>query len=511
MWNKKKKYLQKLKFFFSKNKRDVLLIILLFALSWYAWRMLPELVIRSDGFLHMNSDEQARFWVNSPKSWAGIELGASILGAILPNFFGVNISYYLWFELAILLIINVLFYIIVRIITKSSVIAFVSALIAGVSYFGSWDMFGTHCYCFFLLRIVNMILMFLSFIFLHWFLVSRKKIFFIISLLSFFIGLKLGNIVITILPLFILYPIFWFIVNTPTKTQIGKGIFFGTSFAIVSFFIYLMQLIPYGGWGGQGKFGPNWTFTEFLLNPGKHNYFEAIGLQLVFWLQYKPVLFNLFTPDVRGLWTIVDAKNSMLFVIVLYVVLFVYLYRVLPKFRVILLTCFFGTLSILYLNAYLKYYEITVPGANRYLYMPTFLFSIFWGITIWQLFLKRKRFILRSIGILILILYYFVNVALLENIFQETFIWDRPTKAVFSHIIEMRNRLSPNTLVVGPAKEFHYQEATFFSDQLGRGSVTYLTDDTTRYNWNSEAKKYDHVMKLIYNIECQCVIEEKIK
>ncbi len=120
-------------------KVDILLVIFLVLLCGYTWRRLPELVMRSDGFIHMLKVEQQRFWTQ--KYWmTAIEVGPSIAGAILPKFFGPHVSYYMRFELAVILLIDILFYILVRVMTRSSIIAFTASLIAGVNYFGNWTL-----------------------------------------------------------------------------------------------------------------------------------------------------------------------------------------------------------------------------------------------------------------------------------------------------------------------------------------------------------------------------------
>lgn len=485
------------------NKRDIFFIIGFLVLSWYAWRLLPDLVIRSDGFVHMLVHEQKRFWGSAPKSLTGIELGASILGAIIPKVFGVNIRAYLQFELVFILLINSLFYILVRVITKSSIIAFISSLIAGVNYFGNWDMYGPHCYCFFMERVVNFPIMLISFIFLHLFLASGKIKLYLYSLLSFFLGIKLGHVDIILTPLFVFYPVAWFLVHS-WKTRLLKGMVLGALFGIVSIIIVLLQRISYGNWG------PTWGFFEFLLHPQKYRYPLAIGIQLAAWLQYQPIVNNLFSPGLQNFLTPEDVKENILFVVIIYMFLFILLYISRRKFRIILLTCFFSVPVILFLNAFLKFQEINGPGTNRYLYFPTFLLSIFWAIVIWHFFLTRGGF-LRIVGVAILVSYYFINVILLEDIFKQHFIWEKPARAVFSHLIKTRNNLPKNTLIVGPSKEFSYQESNFFSERFGRSDVIYLTDDTTLYDWKAKVPLFSHVIRMHYDATCDCVREEIIK
>lgn len=482
-----------------RRRADIIFIVLLLILCWYAWRMLPEIVLRSDGFAHMLPSEQSRFW-STPARLTGIEVGASILGAILPKLFGLDMSSYLLFELVIILLIDALFYLLVRIVTGSSIIAFASSLIAGVSYFGNWDNYGTHCYCFFLERVVNMVVMIPSFTFLHLFFTSGKKKFYIISLLLYFVGIKLGHLELLLTPFFVFYPFFWYL----SSRQVLKGLLLGISFGIASVSIILIQGVSYSG------IGPPWTLLEFLFNPNKYNYFQAIWLQLVFWSQYQPILPNLSSYALYRFLSIENAMKSIPYFIIVYTFFFGVLYKYLPKYRPLLLTCASSIIAIFFLNAYIKLPEIVVTGANRYLYFPTFPLSIFWGIAIWHFFLK-KRDIRYLLGVFILAVFYYINLVLLEDIFRQTFEWNKSTKAFFSHVVETRDALSPNTLVVVPRPEFWVQEDEFFTVYLGKGNVRYISENNGYYDWRNIASSSAHVIKLSYDSVCNCVKETKIK
>ena len=158
----------------------------------------------------------------------------------------------------------------------------------------------------------------------------------------------------------------------------------------------------------------------------------------------------------------------------------------------------------------MKLPEIIIADSNRYLYFPTFFLSIFWAIALWYFFLQHKGLRL-YLGIILLVIYYFASVTLLENIMRRTFVWNRPTKALYSYIVEKRTSLSPNTLVVVKSPEFAGQEGSFFTQVIGRNEVTYTTDSTVYHDWKEQVPKYDHVIRLRFDKACSCVIETRIK
>ncbi|EKD87283.1 MAG: hypothetical protein ACD_36C00164G0001, partial [uncultured bacterium] len=95
---------------------------------------------------------QKQYW-SQQYALTAIQVGKALLAPILAKLFGPTISLYLWFELGVILLIDVLFYLLVRTVTRSRILAFSASLIASVNYFGTWDTYGTHCYCFFLERV----------------------------------------------------------------------------------------------------------------------------------------------------------------------------------------------------------------------------------------------------------------------------------------------------------------------------------------------------------------------
>lgn len=470
-----------------KHLINIFFVALLIILVGYEWRLLPETVIRSDGFIHMLQSEQARFWgLKSPV--ADISVGAYVAGAFISKLFGPVITSYLWFELGIILAVAVVFYLLVLVVTASPIVAFTASFIASVSYFGNWNMYGTHCYCFFLERVLNVPFVLLAFIFLHLYLTSKRMRLYVISLGLFFVGIAMGHVDILFTPAFLLYPMWW------------KRIFIGIPFGLATLFIVRIQpgfALPY-------------TFLEFLLHPGKYNYFQAIALQLTYWLQYQNVFSNLSASDIFRDIGAQQAMHNFPNLFIVYAACFAIVYTRLPKYRALLATCITAALAMFFFNAYVKLPEIIVPNSNRYLYFPGFFLSIFWGIVLWYFFLKRNV-ILRFIGIGILIAYYYINVVLMNEIFKRNFEWGKSTKALYSYVLQDRKSLSPGTLVVVQWPEFWVQEAAFFTEQLGRGEVTYATEMTNASDWKTLVPRHNTVITLRYDSACDCVVEKKIK
>ena len=140
------------------------------------------------------------------------------------------------------------------------------------------------------------------------------------------------------------------------------------------------------------------------------------------------------------------------------------------------------------------------------------MLTIFWSYFLWAVFLQKKN-LLAIAGIGLVVVYYFTNSLLIKENFRHELRWNKSTRAVFDYIIATRHTLAKNTLIIAPYPEFGSQESTFFTEQLGRGEVRYMSkhnpDDVD--TWEKQASASAHVIKIKYDRNCGCIREEKIK
>lgn len=491
----------------KKNTLDLFLILLLLTLTYAVWSRLPEMTIRGDGFVYMLQDVHLTFF-KTPLFFTGFELSAMVFGYLLPKVFGVNLPLYYWIVLFFMLAIDVLLYITIKLVTKRSIVAFAASLIFAVHYFGLWDMLTTHCYCFFLERVIPTVLLIPSFLFLHLFLEKKRRKFFIISALLYFLGIGLGHFTVLFTPFFLFYPIFWYFFKEKKIRRKLIGIAIGVSYLLQSVFFIAIQQINESGLGPR-----KWTFTEFLFDPEKFEYGKKIALQFVYWTQYPIVLKNYAGGILQAIIDVKTAESFMPHFLITYAIVAGIIYIRLPNQRHMLFTTLFGTMLIFYLNAYFNQYDmLNHSGASRYLFFPTFLLAIFWAYALCAFFWQKKN-IFAIVGIFLLVGYYIVNFLLIEAAFIQLSSWNRSTRAIFDHIIATRDQLAKNTLVVTPYPEFGSQESIFFTERLGRGDVRYMSehnpDDVD--TWEKVASSSAQVFKVAYDEDCACVKQTKIK
>lgn len=490
---------------FKKYWKDLFFIVLLVGLSFYAWRFLLDWFLQDQAFMYFDPVTRAGYTASILGLISGSQVAGVLLSAILVKIVGVNMPLYMWIQLIGMLSIGVLFYCVMKVITKNYFIAFSASLMYTISYFGNYTMYIMDYTAHFLERAsINVILLLLSLIFLHLFLEKGKRKYYLIAIIFYSLGILSSHFSIIITFPFFLYPLFWYFFN---KKGIVKGFVLGLSFILISgFFTYLQSI------GIEPVLKNHQSFLQFVLTPQKSHYPEAMFRQLIYWSQYPSVIkamlgginpFAFFNP--------VTPLLFKQYIIIGYITAIYVIYKSLVNKRALLLTTIFGTASIFLFNLYLGRYDpFYTGGSSRYLYFPTFPLVIFWSLFLWSL-LKNRNLVLKLIAIVILTGYYIINVRLLYLNYIRDLGPVVPQKAFFNHIITTRNKLKPGTLVIVPFPHFGSYEGPFFTYQLGKGQVRYMSALPVISEWPKHASTSAHVISLKFDTQCQCVVEEKIK
>lgn len=491
--------------FSKKWKGDTLLVLLLSILASFVWwRMTNSLALVSEGFMYMRPYYRAILW--TPKFFTGFETFAVFFGNIFVWLFSYHTDVFFLIEFIVIMLIDMIFYAMVRVVAKSRFIAFCATLIFAVNYFGNFDIYGQHDSAWFLERvIVSIPLLLLSFLFLHLFLEKKLKKYYIFSIAIYFLGQGLAHFGTLFTAPFLLYPFFTLLLKDKKPGRFYKGILISFPYLAITIFYFLLQ----GGTGGV--MGSNGSLINFILHPQAYQYPEKILRQLSYWSQYPLVLKGL------GSTNIFSYRNDEVFVLfapivgVVYVVVFIFLYKKLPKMRALLLTVVLGVIASFFLNAYLGVYKIfSQTITHRYLYHPTFLLSIFWALFLWILIRSRRKLTIVIVAT-ILAVYFILNWMLISKSFDQQFIDNMPTRAVYDYIAKTRKSVKDNTLVVVPYPALDEYATGFFTEQLGKGRVRYIADRSAYSDWRDISSSYPFVIRLRYEDDCKCILEEKIK
>lgn len=486
--------------------KDLIYLIILLITSGYVWRFIPDQVIRSDGFMYFISSKLQEFF-SREFFYTGFELSAMVLGWVFPKLYGINNSWYWWTAYVTMLFTNVLFFWFAKIIFKKSLLAFVASLFFALNYFGNWDLYSTHCYCFILERIYPVLFLLPSGVFLHRFLERRNSKDFKFSLILYFIGLGIGHWSLFITSFFLLYPISWAIFQGHNAERI-KDVIRGLTYLVITIFFVLIQRIH------ESVFQLKWSFADFILRPEVSLWPEQVVRQFIHWTHYPVILQgDLHVRMVSKISNAAVTAGVTPYIILLYVLIFFIVYRVLPQRRALLITTLFGASGIFLINVFFGQYDVLYqPGSNRYLYYPNMLLSLFWALFVETLIVQRKR-LLNVITIMFVVGYVVINSTLIKESYIDSMRHNLWTKRVYE-FIQTRAPLAPwGTLIVAPYDEVGFYESTFFTEQLSSKGVRIMSVYTYPGTdmWESIASSSAHVILLRKNESCQCIKEVILK
>lgn len=486
---------------------DLLYLIILLLLSAYVWRFIPHQVIRGDGFMYFISSKLEEFF-SRDFFYTGFELSAMLLGWLFSKFYGINNSLYWWTAYLVMLVTNALFFWFSKTIFKKSFVAFVASILFSLNYFGNWDLYSTHCYCFILERIYPVLFLLPSGVYLHRFLEKRTSKDYYKSIILYFIGLGLGHWSLFFTAFFLLYPISWTIFQQH-KPQHVRDIIRGLLFLGITIFFILIQRIH------ESVFKLKWPLVDFFFNPELSLWPQKVIRQFVHWTQYPVLLVG--ESHARMVSKISDVTTTVAvtpYIMLIYILVFFYIYRALPQRRALLLTALAGTVSIFFINVFFGQYDVLYqPGSNRYLYYPTMLLSLFWALCI-EAFIVGQRRMLKGMAILLIVGYIFINATLISQSYIDSMGYNTWTKRVYAYIQKYSHSAPQNTLIVAPYDEVGVYESIFFTEKLLSKGVRVMSVYNTypeKYTWESVASSSAHVIMLEKDPTCHCIKERVLK
>ncbi len=503
-----------MKNFLRVSAKDLFLVTIILLIALFVWYPLTNFALTGLGFVYLTKSFQVEHFV-FPVSLADFYWFALLTGIVFSKVFTTHMSLYYWTELIFLLATFVLYYYLILSIFNKRLIAFVAAITFSVNYFGYGDIIGSGLYPWFQERIPLMLFLIPSFLFLHKHLISNKNKFLIYSLVLFFLGIGISHWGILFLAPYIFYPICWSLFKNK-KLEFKKSILTSSSYLLIAAFFVVIQNST---WPGAG---PTWGFMEYLLNPFQHQYPEKIFRQLVYWSSYLPI-FEIFKNGyplypASPLYYFINPEPSMRYakyIAVIYPLAALIIYKKLPQFRALLFTLILSTLAMFYLNSYWGRYEIfNQAGANRYLYLPTYLLIIFWAL-FFVAFLqnKKKRKGNKFYVFKILICFLFIMIYLLLNfwLINDSLKWKnesyKKVNLYWDYVVKQARNWEKNTLVILPFKYIDPQGTAFLNDYINKVYFITSEEDWKKIATSSATSK---VIRIEFDEFCRCAKEIEV-
>lgn len=429
-----------LKFVFPQKKLlDILIIISLVLIISYTWREIPSISFQGEGFWYF-SVETASFNLNSPFDRDNYiplreDLLARIVSTIFSRIFLDEMSGYFIFLYIEMILTVITMYFLVFVMIKNKLASFLAALFFGISYVANANMFASGGFQYFIQRGILLLPALLSLLLLVKFLQIKLFKFYFFSLCLYFLTVFLGFFATNFLPIIVLYPLVFLIVNFRWNWDfIIKMILIPVPFIIGTY-----QIIKNAGTlTNNTPKDTNFLITFWQIMTNFQNNLLNLLQQLAvltlpfFWdktiLEFKisgvGVQRDLIKMFMEFKHSIIFSSDQILFIaemtsVILYLFAFRYLWFNEPKWRLVTSTALGGFLTLLYLNLFLNPEQsLNVFTSSRYFYYPYSMGAIFWGLFFASIFLRKKGLV-KKITIFIFLIWIGYNIFSVDRSFRE--------------------------------------------------------------------------------------------
>lgn len=398
------------------------------------------------------------------------DVGALLFFKFFGPIFKDKMSFYMLVLLTGAGLVNVSLFLLVYKITKSFVAALLSSILLIANYIGSFEILGIGYYQWFIQRVPNFALILLSF----WFLVNsykNGKQAYLMSVLLYFLAVFLAHYSILLLPLFVLYPLsktfiesrFGTKVNIPLKSQnVFYNFLLTVPFIIITFLLIKNQLI-------SAEIG----MGEFIR-----------GRPQILWEILREITILTIPPDaIRAFVKLLDTRFLFedLFVLLEVIVICAWVIFALftlkfekvsrPFFLSVLLSVPIIVFLVIYLNSYfVGHYE-----SSRYLYVPSILVSVFWGIALHAL--SKKGTLAKFIVVGVVFWWFFYNQTTILRHFDA---WQERHDRVLQTINLVREKKDsfPENAIVVLHRDNGYYGASMLERFHGQRGIKFIPESS---------------------------------
>lgn len=374
------------------KKLDFIFIVLIAAVSALVWRGVVDQTIAGEGYYYF-SPKMSLFPPGGkiPNFFLQFDNFPKLATFVMEKFFGGNITPYMWVLFITIIIVNISIYLFVKSITRSSAIALLSALYAGVQYKSSFQLYARGHYQWFLQRVPEVLPVFFSFFFLNKFVNDKKTKFYLLSFIFFALGLFMTHYS-TFFVFF--YPGFLLASALSKRKELKERL----NLVVLSlpFIIFNYLIVKNSSLGTEVVRGGE-SFWQFL----------QTGFDIVHKVLYQLVavttpfaLLRFLSDEYRLNFQLLIPKLFVP-VIVFYLFTFLYFWRKKIKYFNFLLGILITLLGHLFLVVFigrLNVYNEVEEG--RYYYLPGIYVGVIISTLLFSLFLHNKKGVLKLFGLI---------------------------------------------------------------------------------------------------------------
>lgn len=422
---------------------EIGLIFFLICLSAYLWKLIPSIQLVGEGYSPFLIPT---FSFDPSNFFRVIELLQRIMFELLTPVFKGEIYLYMWIVYIVMLLTNIIFYILVKTITRNTLISFIATLIYSLSAIGKYDMLASGIYPYFSQRAIVLPFQLIALtLFILYFKTGRIR-YYLISLLLYLFAVTMGMFGTWFIAPFLFYPIFHYIFNT--KHTIINMI--KTIWSLIPFPIGNILIIYQNGFTSSSGFASAPAFKDWLFST---NLFYFIWHQLTI-VTLPPLSYHNIIILVSNLTERLNLEVEPIGIVgpVVTVVYLLTLYFISirqPKLKAIAFTAFFALILMLLLNYKHPDAVLRTAESSRYFYFPYTMLALFWGIFIYTVLPKN---ILKVGAFLIIFTSFWTisNLYAIEKMYERNKAPQIANKSALNKIEKMQSLQEPRTTLVVP-------------------------------------------------------------
>ena len=351
-----------------------------------------------------------------------------------------NLTYYMIFQLLVMLLVYQTFYFIVVKITKDKYLSFLAAIFFAANYVGSLNMLGIGNYQRFIQRVPGLPPILISFFLLSKYLKGGKIKYLCFSLILYVVSILLAHFNTLLLPLFLVYPFIYLLLNKD-KYVFTKSIIISLLF--MSFSVLLARQDPLSR--------PNDSPITFIQETP--DIVKMVLYQIsstAFPQQLTVYLSKLFSPPV--LHPYLQTQNLVLIFIAILSIIAFFKGRKYSKILPLYVASCFSLLILSFVIVYAykaKPNPLELFNEDRIYFLHTIPVAIIWGAMV-KFFFGRNKKVYRRAVIIIGLVFLIHNSSLIWKRMDKYQYRSNKYKVFFEYTKALAPRFNHETVIVSP-------------------------------------------------------------
>lgn len=477
--------LKNIKKILTTSKEDIVSIILIVAITWIAWHGILNQIISGEGFIYFSS--KYSFTIDSHLSDLAhnIDNFPRLLYFTLQKLYGGELQPFMNTMFAIIVLINLSIYWLIKKITNNLTIALLSAVFASANFISSYQFYARGHYQWFSQRVPQLLPTFLGIYFLNCFFQEGGKKYYLFSFLSFTLAMYMNYYATLSLPLYLGFIVVYTLFSKYWLKRLVKTVLLSLPFILVTYYLNSTAGLS------LDTIRPNQTLLETIIN--NKDIFGKITFQLS--VITFPLVIKEFIADLLK----ISLKNTIYLLIIPSILMYFFIFIVLLKKNFNLfklaIVLFLATMGNLYLNVYLgrvNIYNEILQG--RYYYNSAIYLGIIWACFFYIVlnqFLHKKILRIFFLG-LIIITFVNINVKYIWKGIKDSQYEYTGGKKLLKVLNDRKNNLPTESIVFLPQPLMPLGE-DFLKKYYSGKETKFLYIDT---NWKSKVPENFDLNKL---------------